>query len=372
MLLDSKKSEKRASMEKKLTLKMVLIAVGFSVSVMAIGLALFWFFIIAPEQQFESRLGFNVVEDLIFESSDYYQPPPSFLMNEDRQNFVFDKDTLTYLVVLYGTNRSASITIEPEYQLFVGNENVTSKIHVPHILHLNSTHNSDYIFFTFSAHEGGINVLKVDLPVYNKQGKQLENKTQTTKYDIASLGIKLQDDSNKINSGLLIATIFVGAGTVIALSSNVIFSSRQVKTSALLKVFDLLSTPEVRKAREIIHKEYCRQKKENQTISFKNTEEIQDLEEKVDLVLSSLHQASVIVTKGLLDEETFFDAYGQMIVRDWKTLQSEILKRMQDNPEILKHFTELKEKFEKRPDIGDTEPYCKKQSKIRGTLPKGF
>lgn len=230
------------------------------------------------------------------------------------------------------------------------------------------------IFFQFTAHKGGINVLKVNLPVYRQSDhKLLENNTQITKFDIANLGIKLQDDANRINFGLLIASIVIGIGTVIALSSNVIFSRRQVKTDALFKVFDLLSTTEVRKARTTIRKEYCRQKKLGiKEVKFENTNEIPDLKEQVDLVLSSFDKSSVIVLNKLLDDDSFFDAYGEMIVRDWKTLKSEITMRQQNNPRTLKHFTKLKERFEKRSDVGNTEPYCEESLSTRGALPKGF
>ena len=160
-----------------------------------------------------------------------------------------------------------------------------------------------------------------------------------------------------ILSGVIISAI-IGLLTVGALASSVFFSSKQVKTSALFKVFDLLSTPDVRRARTAIHKEYRRQKKLGiKEIRFKNTEESPHLEDDVDLVLSSFDQASIIVINKLLDEESFFDAYGEMIVREWKTLKTEILERQSKNSRTLKHFTNLKEQFEAREDIGNTEPY---------------
>lgn len=87
------------------------------------------------------------------------------------------------------------------------------------------------------------------------------------------------------------------------------------------------------------------------------------VENDADFVLSSFDQVSAIVLNGLLDKDLFFDTYGNMIVRDWKTLKDEIEFRQSKNKKTLRHFTSLKEEFEemlrKDPEYkdSDTEPY---------------
>ncbi len=148
------------------------------------------------------------------------------------------------------------------------------------------------------------------------------------------------------------------ASIMIAITNNH-FKYKQLQKDTLTKVFELLSRADVRKARTRIHNEYCRLKKAKLDIVFKNAVDTDDLEDNVDLVLSSLDQVSVLVLNGLINKELFFDTYGEMIVRDWKTLRVEIETRQKLNKKTLRHFTALKNEFENRKDIGDTEQYCK-------------
>lgn len=133
---------------------------------------------------------------------------------------------------------------------------------------------------------------------------------------------------------------------------------KELQVNTLSRVFQLLSTEDVRKARRIVHEEYCRLKKSSLPIKFEKSKENPNLEDQVDLVLSSFDQVSVLVLNRLIDKELFYDTYGEMIVRDWKTLETEIIQRQNKNPKAVHHFTVLKEEFESRDDIGNTEPYC--------------
>ena len=64
----------------------------------------------------------------------------------------------------------------------------------------------------------------------------------------------------------------------------------------------------------------------------------------------------------------FFDAYGALIVRDWNTLDVEIIKRRIKNEKIVIHFEELKKTFLERIEKENKEvsngeetktvPYC--------------
>lgn len=76
-----------------------------------------------------------------------------------------------------------------------------------------------------------------------------------------------------------------------------------------------------------------------------------------------MDQVSATVLNGLLDKDLFFDTYGEMIVREWKTFKDEIAYRQSKNKKTLRHFTALKNDFEeilrKDPEYkdSDTDPY---------------
>ena len=146
--------------------------------------------------------------------------------------------------------------------------------------------------------------------------------------------------------------------TIMIALTNMHFKYKDLQTKSLSKIFDLLSREDVRNARRTIHEEYCRMEKNNLKIEFVKSEKIPDLDDKVDLILSSLDQVSVLVLNGLVDKELFFDTYGELLVRDWNTLQTEIEKRQVKNEKTLRHFTILKNEFIARKDIGNTKPYC--------------
>ena len=141
--------------------------------------------------------------------------------------------------------------------------------------------------------------------------------------------------------------------------TNLHFKNKQLQTSSLFKVFDLLSSPDIRESRKAVHKKYCEMKGEEKKI-FRGTKEEND----ADRVLSAFDQISATVLNGLLDKDLVFDVYGEMVVRDWKTLKDEINLRQNDNTKTLRHFTFLKNDFEeilkKNPNYkdSDTEPYC--------------
>ncbi len=153
--------------------------------------------------------------------------------------------------------------------------------------------------------------------------------------------------------------------TVIIAFTNNLYQNKQLQTTSMTKIFELLASPDVRKSREEVHKEYCRLKNSKQEISFNNDTKMKDY---ADRVISSFDQVSVLVLNDLVDEELFFDTYEEMIVRDWNTLEVEIKRRQGNNPSTARHFTELKKRFLKRIEKEnsnrdedkrrDIEPYC--------------
>ncbi len=74
---------------------------------------------------------------------------------------------------------------------------------------------------------------------------------------------------------------------------------------------------------------------------------------------------SVLVLNDLVDEDLFFDTYGEMIVRDWNTLETEIIRRQKNNHQSVRHFTELKKRFLKRIDKENSKRSVKKKVDIK-------
>ena len=122
------------------------------------------------------------------------------------------------------------------------------------------------------------------------------------------------------------------------------------KTDALFKVFSLLSSPEIRQAREKIHKHG----KPTEPLPLTAASEIPN---DVDLVLASLDQVSILVLKKIVDYELFFEIYGQLVVRDYMRLENVINEKRDKNALTLQHFKDLKEEFEGRTDLGEVKLY---------------
>lgn len=147
--------------------------------------------------------------------------------------------------------------------------------------------------------------------------------------------------------------IVAAMSTLIIGITTIYFQNRGLQTQALFKVFELLSNPEVRRARREIHQRYREHHHDNSLLVIEWT----GLRDEADLVLSSFDQVSGIVLNRLLDIELFTDLYAEMIVREWDTLEGDILMRQHKNEKTLLHFTTLKNKIAKRADLGNVIPY---------------
>lgn len=162
------------------------------------------------------------------------------------------------------------------------------------------------------------------------------------------------DDNDKWT---ITIAIFAALASILIAVTNLTIKNKQLQTSSLFKVFELLASPDIRKSRKIIHDKYHDFKSEQK--KFSETE----VEKDADVVLYSLDQVSATVLNGLLDKDLFFDTYGEMIVREWKTFKDEIAYRQSKNKKTLRHFTALKNDFEeilrKDPEYkdSDTDPY---------------
>ena len=151
--------------------------------------------------------------------------------------------------------------------------------------------------------------------------------------------------------GMIISAIL---GISMFIITMILYSTQKSKnkTEALFKVFSLLASSDVMTARRTIH----HHNKFDKTKPLE-LESISAIQDECDLVLSSYDQVSILVLKGMVDYELFFELYGQRVVRDYMRLQKEIKRRQDDNPKTLKHYTDLKNKFEVRTDLGEVKLY---------------
>ena len=166
------------------------------------------------------------------------------------------------------------------------------------------------------------------------------------------LGFEIQDKWTIAIAILAVAVTFAVAIT------NLHYKNKQLQTSTLFKVFELLASPDIRSSRKVVHDQYHKFKTGQKKI-FTGT----NAEKDADVVLSSFDQVSATVLNGLLDKDLFFDTYGEMILREWKTLKDEIDFRRDKNKKTLRHFTILRNQFDdilrKDKDYknSDTDPY---------------
>jgi hypothetical protein len=152
--------------------------------------------------------------------------------------------------------------------------------------------------------------------------------------------------------GVIVAGMAAIATLIVGITTNY-YQNKDQQAKALFKVFELLSTPEVRKARSTIHQKYREHHHGGSLLVIEWT----GLKDETDLVLSSFDQVSGIVLNRLLDIELFADLYEEMIVREWNTLEGDILMRQHKNKKTLLHFTTLKNKVASRPNLGNVIPY---------------
>lgn len=151
---------------------------------------------------------------------------------------------------------------------------------------------------------------------------------------------------------VIIAGMAAISTLIVGITANY-YQNKDQQAKSLFKVFELLSNPEVRKARRSVHQKYRECHFDNSLLVIEWT----GLKDESDLVLSSLDQVSGIVLNRLLDIELFFDLYGEMIVREWNTFEGDILMRQHKNKKTLLHFTTLKNKIASRDDLENVIPY---------------
>jgi hypothetical protein len=143
--------------------------------------------------------------------------------------------------------------------------------------------------------------------------------------------------------------------TAIIVSLFAYFHQRkELKLSAVLQIFKFLSTDEAREQRGKIFDVYQHlypdgvdfAKKEGQAgkMIFDENYPIKSVIRSVE---SPFDQAGVLVKKGMIDSELFFDMYAMMVLRVWKVLEEDIMNERGRNEEVCKWFMELKDGAEK-------------------------
>ncbi len=116
--------------------------------------------------------------------------------------------------------------------------------------------------------------------------------------------------------------------------------TKQLHGSMLLRVFDTLSTNESRTERGKLKKFYCAHK-ENP-----NYDDNTDIRETADHVVLTFDKVCVLAIGGYLDTEEFEEIYGEMIVKFWKALKSDIKNNQSENRKgYARYFNELGKKL---------------------------
>lgn len=158
--------------------------------------------------------------------------------------------------------------------------------------------------------------------------------------------------------GLIVAVVVAVASTAFNYLSNR-NQQKQNKTTALFKVFELLSEPEIRKARHLVYKTYCESGKNpnfDETAADGNPTEKRTAADKVE---SAMDKACALAYEGVIDEKLFSEMYGQMVVRCYRSLKKDIDKKTPNNDRYCFYFKTKAEEYEKsKLTDAQKEPYC--------------
>lgn len=202
-----------------------LLAITAMIIIAAVGL----YIIPQPMIEWKIEHGFNEVEPIEYSETEWYHSRASMIWNLDRPNFVFPNDELHY-VVMFDKKYPHPIEIEPTFQFFVADSNVTSIEKLSYRLHLNNEQKTDGISYTFFARDEGVNRIQVNLKIINSSNNiVLGNQPEITKFDVQSLSTMYQQQSNETTSRAFFLSIAIGLGTVAALGFTVIVSRKHVK-----------------------------------------------------------------------------------------------------------------------------------------------
>lgn len=202
-----------------------IIVIAAMVVLLLVGL----YIIPQPLKDWAIEHGFNKVKPIEYSETEWYSTKAGMIWNLDRPDYVFPNDELHY-VIMFDKKYPHPIEIEPTFQVFVAEHNVTSIEKLNYKLHLSVEHNTDGISYSFFANEEGTNRIEANLKIINSSNRAvLGNQLEVTKFDVQSLFTKFQQESNETTSKAFFLSIGVGLGTLTALGLTVIFSRKHVK-----------------------------------------------------------------------------------------------------------------------------------------------
>lgn len=332
--------------ERKVIAIIIIIAIVVSVFIILV------FVVPRPLQEWFEKHGFNRVKPIEYEETEWYFTKSGMLWNLDRPNYVYSNDELAYQI-LFDTKLPYAIEIEAEFQIFVGDKNVTNKEKLDYKLNLSPEHKTDGISYSFFAHEGIRNVVKTDLRIINSTNQVLlGDKTEIVKFDVHSPSIKLQDDSNRTTFLAFVASLFIGSATVIVLVFNVFSSKKQVKGLqdqnkhledqnkllkeqtekqneiskkqihylALFEIMKFFNDPRIAKERDIIYNAYRNKSLYSEDGEFQG----QDLAGFAASVRGTFDQMGKLVKDEFIPKEQFLDMYAGAVIMMYKVLQKHI------------------------------------------------
>ena len=129
-------------------------------------------------------------------------------------------------------------------------------------------------------------------------------------------------------------TLGIAAAAIIISIFALSHQRKELKLSAILEIFKFLSTQEQRDLRGVIFDVYQHiypegvdKAKQDGNAGKMIFDENYPIKSYIKRVESPFDQAGVLVKKGMIDSELFFDLYAEMVVRVWKVLKRTLRKR---------------------------------------------
>lgn len=324
--------------------------------------------------------------------NNFFKTDQGVIINNFRNTVIYPNDKLTYKTILINKHETPV-----EYTAFIILRQGGKQVFDP--IQLETRNMTGYNYWTtyqreFFVGDEGVKELEIQIQGHDPDsGEMVTSKNFVKNIEVLSLSEKLQSDQNNLTFWGLLASSVIGVGTLAALYFSQKTANKEIgkldeqndhlktqnellrkqsdnqnnlarmdlNTTTLFKVFELLSSPEIRKARNMLYDEYWKFIDDKKIANLDNAKD--EIKHQVDQVLSSFDQVSGLVLNGLLDKEIFFGLYGELIVRDWNALSETIKSRQKDNPKTLYHFTTLAAEFDQRiTNKSRVQPYRRSKS----------
>jgi hypothetical protein len=134
-----------------------------------------------------------------------------------------------------------------------------------------------------------------------------------------------------------------------------------------LSLFNLLSDVELSKSRGRIFEKYClvygKDRSESEEKNKKLLELYNAIKDDVRIVEGAFDQAGVLVIRGQLEKDVFYELYDLMIIRIYKALKAHIDEEKKNNPAFAYWFAQMGEdainRYKGEHNSDPPEIYCK-------------